>query len=111
MLTAPHPGSPSAPAEVVNPLRVIRFSRLNLLPIEQDSYNSAGDLEMQVQYGPYRDFSGFQFPSTIDINRPLDGYRIRLTVEKFVVNPTSPPVTDETFQLKIPKGTQVQKLQ
>ncbi len=108
VLTAPHSGSPPAVAEVANPLRVIRFSRLNLLPLEQDSYNSSGDLEMQVQYGPYRDFSGFQFPSTIDINRPLDGYRIRLTVDKLILNP---PLSDEQFQLKVPKGTQVQKLE
>ena len=64
------------------PLRVIHFSRINLLPTGQDIYNAAGDLETQVVYGPYQDFNGTQFPSTITINRLLDELRITLTVEK-----------------------------
>ena len=103
VLTAPPPGS-----SLANPLRVIRFSRLNLLPLEQDSYDGSGELEMQVLYGPYQDYSGFQFPSTIDISRPLDEYRIRLTVDKLILNP---PLSDEQFELKIPNGVQVQKLE
>jgi hypothetical protein len=80
------------------------------LPEEQDIYNAAGDLETQVLYGPYRDFDGTKFPSTIDISRPIDGYRIRMAVEKLVVNPVNPPLTDETFEVTIPPGYKVQKL-
>lgn len=104
---APPTQSP-APAQVAKPLRVIRFSRLDLLPIEQDIYDANGDLETQVLYGPYQDFGGTQFPSTIDINRPLDEYRIRLTVNKLTVNQ---PLRDDQFELKIPEGIHVQKLE
>jgi outer membrane lipoprotein-sorting protein len=110
VLSEADPISPVDIAKVAKPLRVIRFSRVDLLPEEQDIYNAAGDLETQVLYGPYRDFDGTKFPSTIDISRPIDGYRIRMAVEKLVVNPVNPPLTDETFEVTIPPGYKVQKL-
>ena len=104
---APSTLSPTL-AQVAKPLRIIRFSRLDLLPIEQDIYNADGGLETQVLYGPYQDFGGIRFPSTVDINRPLDEYRIRLAVDKITVNQ---PLTDDQFVLKIPEGVQVRKLE
>jgi outer membrane lipoprotein-sorting protein len=94
-------------AKVAEPMRVIRFSRVDLLPVEQDIYNSAGDLETQVLYGAYKDFDGTKFPVTIDISRPLDEYRIRLSVEKLLVNQ---PLPDKQFELTIPAGTKVQTI-
>jgi outer membrane lipoprotein-sorting protein len=94
-------------AKVAEPMRVIRFSRVDLLPVEQDIYNTAGDLETQVLYGPYKDFDGTKFPVTIDISRPLDEYRIRLSVEKLLVNQ---PLPDKQFELTIPAGTKVQTI-
>jgi hypothetical protein len=48
------------------------------------------------------------FPSTLDVNRLFDGHRIRLTVNKLPVNQS---VTDDTSELKIPKGIQVEKVE
>lgn len=101
-------GPPSALAQVAEPRRVIRFSRLNLLPVEQDIYNASGDLETQTFYGPYKNFNGTMFPSTIEINRPLDAFRLNLTIEKITVNQ---PLPNEQFQMELPKGTKVEKLQ
>ena len=56
------------------------------MPIGQDVYNSDGAQETKVTYGPYHDFNGVSFPSTITIDRPLEEYRITLTVEKVIVN-------------------------
>jgi hypothetical protein len=95
--------------EVDKPQRVIHFSRINLMPTEQDIYNADGDVETQVIYGPYQDFNGTQYPATITINRLLDEYRITLTVEKLVLNPTNPPLTDESFHLEVPKGYKLQQ--
>lgn len=105
VLSETHPSSHLA--RVAKPLRIIRISRLNLLPIEQDIYNAGGGLETQVLYGPYHDFAGTQFPSTIDIHRPLDDYRVRLAVDKLKVNQ---PLTDDQFELRIPKDMHVRKL-
>jgi outer membrane lipoprotein-sorting protein len=99
---------PHALAKVAKPLRVIHFNRVDLMPTEQDIYNADAELETQVLYGAYQDFNGTKFPSTIDIKRPLDEYSIRLTVEKLTVNQTLP---DKQFELAIPKGVQIQKLE
>lgn len=99
---------PPALAQVAKPRRVIRFSQVDLLPTGQDIYNANGDMETQVLYGSYQDFDGITFPSTIDINRLLDEYRIRLAVKKLTVNR---PLTDDKFELRIPKAVPVEKLQ
>lgn len=101
--------SPDAPAKVAKPLRVIRFSRLDLLPVEQDIYNPAGDLETQALYGPYKDFNGVKFPLSIDISRPIDGYKIRLTVEKLLT--FNQPLSDDQFQVIVPPSYRVEKLE
>jgi hypothetical protein len=101
---SPSPGLP----QLGTPLRVIHFNRINLLPIGQDVYNAAGDLETQVVYGPYQDFNGTQFPGTITINRLLDELKITLTVEKLDLNQ---PLADDQFELKVPDDYKVQKLQ
>ncbi|HEX3941784.1 MAG TPA: hypothetical protein VHX11_09910 [Acidobacteriaceae bacterium] len=108
VLSPPPAKTPQAP-QVAKPLRVIRISRLTLLPAEQDIYNSEGELETQITYGPYKDFSGTKFPSTIDINRPLDELRIHLAITK--VDQVNQPLGDEQFQLTVPSNYQVQKLQ
>jgi hypothetical protein len=95
-------------AQVVKPRRVIRISQVNLLPTGQDIYNANGEIETQVLYGPYQDFGGISFPSTIDINRLLDEYRIRLAVKKLTVNH---PLADDKFELRVPESVPVEKLQ
>jgi outer membrane lipoprotein-sorting protein len=107
VLNPGHSRSSDGLPEVDKPLRVIHFSRISLMPTEQDIYNSDGDRETQVLYGPYQNFNGIQFPSTITINRPLEEYRIALTVEKVTFNL---PLPDEQFQSEVPKGYKVQKM-
>jgi Domain of unknown function (DUF4292) len=94
-------------AQVAKPTRVIHFSRVDLMPTEQDIYNNDGDLETQVLYGPYQTFSGQSFPSTITIIRPLDEYKIVLTVNKVTFNQE---LTDEQFQSKVPANYKIEKM-
>ncbi len=86
---------------------MIHFSRIDLLPIGQDVYNSDGAQETKVSYGPYHDFNGVSFPTTITIDRPLEEYRITLTVEKVIVNVELP---DKQFEQTVPKGYKVQTM-
>jgi hypothetical protein len=99
----PAPGLP----QVDKPTRVIHFSRIDLMPTGQDIYNSDGAPETKVSYGPYQDFSGVSFPRTITIDRPLEEYRITLTVEKIIVNI---PLPDEQFEQTVPKGYKLEKM-
>ena len=89
------------------PERVIHISRTNLLPFQQDEYNSHGILVTRTLYSSYRTFDGIPFPTKIIINRPIDGYQLTLTIEKLTFNH---PLGDEQFELKIPAGTKMQRL-
>jgi hypothetical protein len=93
---------------VIKPTRVIRFSRLTLLPIGQDIYGEDGGVQTHVQYGPYRQFGTAHMPSSITIERPRESYRITISVQKVVTNQ---PLGDEQFVLKIPSDYKVQTLQ
>jgi outer membrane lipoprotein-sorting protein len=93
---------------VLKPMRVIRFSRLTLLPIGQDIYDADGGVETHVEYGPYRQFEGARMPSSIVIERPREAFRITITVQQVVVNQ---PIKDDNFALKIPPAYKVQTLQ
>jgi hypothetical protein len=90
------------------PVRVITFHRDDLLPSNQDSYDSEGNLESQVTYSAYKDFGGNKFPTRVVIKRPLEGITIVLTVDKVDENQKLP--ADE-FTVTIPPDTQIQHLQ
>ncbi len=98
----PRPGS-----RELTPIRVITLRRSDLLPAEQDLYDSKGTLETQVSYRDYLDFGFGMYPSTIIIQRPQEGSRIHMTVEKVTENMT---LDNDQFVVKIPQGTTIQNL-
>jgi hypothetical protein len=89
------------------PRRVIRFSRDTLRPVEQDIYDAEGNIETITQYGEPQAFGTEKFPGTIIIKRPLEEYQIVMTIQKLVLNQT---LKDDQFQLDIPEGVKIQKL-
>ena len=93
---------------VIRPTRVIHFSRIDLLPSGEDIYDADGEVATKVTYGPYQNFGALKFPATITINRPLEEYQILIRLQKVTANL---PLSDEQFQLKVPEGYQVRKLQ
>lgn len=88
--------------------RVVTFHRDDLLPYQQDLYDSEGNLETQVFYGPYGDFGGLKYPSEITIKLPLIDDQVVLTVESLKENMK---LTNQEFQIKLPEGIQVQRLE
>jgi hypothetical protein len=89
------------------PVRVIHIHREDLMPYEQDLYDDKGSLETQVIYGPYKDFDGAKYPSTITLKRPQEEYQLIMTVQSFNANP---PLTDDQFHEDIPEGYKKQEL-
>jgi outer membrane lipoprotein-sorting protein len=87
--------------------RVIHFNRDNLQPIEQDVYDRDGNLETVTLFGPLQTFGTERFPGTITIKRPQDEYQIVMTIQKLVLNQT---LKDDQFQLEIPEGVKIQKV-
>ena len=89
------------------PERVIHFSRVDLMPFQEDSYGTTGAIETEAVFGTFQDFGGVQYPKTVTIRRPLEEYQIVITIEKLTLNA---PLTDAQFELKVPDGVQVQRL-
>jgi hypothetical protein len=88
--------------------RVIHFDRDNLQPIEQDVYDPTGEhIETITLYGPLQTFGTVKFPGTITIKRPIEEYQIVMTIQKLMLNQT---LKDDQFDLAVPDGAQVQKL-
>jgi hypothetical protein len=91
------------------PLRAIHFSRVDLLPFQVDSFDDAGVLVTEVDYGPFQEMDGVNYPKTITIKRLVDEeYQIVITVNKLIVNSV---LTDAQFEVKVPEGVTVQRLE
>ena len=89
------------------PLRVITFHRDDMLPYDQDVYDSEGNLESQIIYSNYAEFSAGKYPSKVTIKRPQEGFQLVLTVDDVNENMD---LSDSQFQVKIPEGTKIQQL-
>lgn len=90
------------------PERVIHFSRIDLHPYQEDIYDAKGSIQTQAIYGPLQTYGPVKYPGTITIKRPLEELQILVTITKLTANPT---LADDQFELKVPEGMQVQKLQ
>jgi outer membrane lipoprotein-sorting protein len=90
------------------PQRVIHFSRLDLHTTQEDIYDPKGAIQTQAIYGPTQEFGPESFPGSITIKRPLEEYQIVVTVQKLKVNLA---LTDDQFEIKVPEGTPVRKLE
>jgi outer membrane lipoprotein-sorting protein len=93
---------------VLHVQRVVRINRVTMLPYQQDIYDDKGEVVTQATYEDYQAYGGQQFPAVITIRRPLDEYSLKIDVTKLTLNAA---FEADQFELKIPPGTTVQKLQ
>lgn len=84
--------------------RKIVFNRADLLPHEQYVYDRRAELATYARYDNFADHAGLMFPEIIDIQRPIEEYAFRLTVEKLRLNE---PLQDEQFVLTQPPGSKL----
>jgi len=84
--------------------RKIEFSRSDLMPHRQQIYDQQGNVVTDARYLDYKEYSGVQFPSSIEIDRPREGYDITLNILKLEMNRS---LTDEQFALEQPAGAEV----
>lgn len=87
--------------------RKIVFSRVDLLPHEQYVYDRQAELATFARYDNFADHGGLMFPEIIDIQRPIEEYAFRLTVEKLRLNE---PLEDSQFVLTQPPGSRLVNL-
>ena len=87
--------------------RKIFISRITLLPFQQDIYDDKNEVVTSATYDKYQEFNGIEFPMEINIKRPIDEYTLKLQVTKLTLNQ---PLENDQFELKIPPGVTVQKM-
>ena len=84
--------------------RSVYFDRTNLQIVRQKIYDAEGNIVSDTRYREWKVFDGQLFPTSVDINRPKDGYGVVMNVVKMDINT---PLTDDKFVLNRPEGTQL----
>jgi len=88
-------------------VRNVYFERHSLEIVGQKTFEPSGKVLSETKYTGWHDFGGTSFPSDIDIERPQEGFEVRLTVLTMRVN--SAPTADK-FVLEQPQDVQVEEL-
>ena len=87
--------------------RKIWFDRSALDIARLELYGPAGKLAEDVHYADYQDFQGIRYPTRIRIERPVEDYRLAITILKATFNE---PIAAEKFELKKPEGAELVEL-
>jgi outer membrane lipoprotein-sorting protein len=87
--------------------RKVWFDRATLQVSRLQLYGLAGSHIEDIQYSDYRDFQDVSFPTHIEIIRPIEDYRLGITIEKATFNQ---PISPEKFELNKPEGAQLVEL-
>jgi outer membrane lipoprotein-sorting protein len=93
--------------QTVRTLRVIHINSTDLLPYQQDIYDSDGKVITKAYYKSYQFYGNTPFPSNIVIERPRDHYSLTITITKLALNEH---LDDDQFELKIPEGINIETL-
>ena len=80
------------------------FDRANLELVRMQFYEADGLYVEDVHYSDYQDFQGITYPSHIEVARPIEDYRLAITILKAIFNQ---PIDADKFILTQPPGTQL----
>lgn len=83
----------------LNLKRKIWFDRSDLHIVRLQLYGQDGSLLEDVNYAGYHDFQGISYPDEITLDRPEEGYKLTITIDKATFNQ---PISAEKFILKKP---------
>ncbi len=90
-------------------VRSVYFDRYTLQINRQKTFDSEGNILSETRYADWALHNGISFPSTIDIQRPKDGYEVVLQVTDIKIN--AGDVTSAKFILNQPTGSKLKRLQ
>jgi len=100
----------SGPGQVDHLLRRITFSRYDLMPHSQVIYDGDGVHSTRASYSNFTERQGIPIPTDITIERPVEGYTLRLQVASDGIAINKPSTAPHPFQLDTPPGSTVIKL-
>jgi outer membrane lipoprotein-sorting protein len=87
--------------------RKVWFDRSALEVVRLQIYGPHGARIEDVAYSGYEDYQTVRYPSRIEISRPVEDYRLSITVVKATFNQ---PIAPEKFELKKPEGAELVEL-
>jgi len=87
--------------------RSLYFDRYTLQIARQRTFDAQGKIVSDTRYGDWKMFATQSYPSSVDINRPTEGYSLQLSVGDLKINPELKP---EQFTLTPPEGVEVRQL-
>ena len=102
--------------DILQTIRTVHINRVTLQPYKQDIFDAKGKLSTTATYDgwqrfPYTGADGktgqIDFPTVINIDRPDDGYALRITVTKVTANQTLSP---DQFELCVPAGYKLRNM-
>lgn len=93
--------------QTVRTLRVIHINSTDLLPYQQDIYDTNGQVVTKAHYSNYQYYNNTPYPSNIIIERPRDHYSLTVNITKLTLNGK---LDDDQFELKIPENIPVETL-
>lgn len=91
----------------MNLKRKVWFDRSGLEIVRLQLYDPEGAEIEDVQYSDYGDFGRVHYPKRIQISRPVEDYRLTITILKATFNQAIAP---EKFELKKPENAQLVEL-
>jgi len=94
----------SADSEGLRLKRKAWFDRANLELARLQFYESDGVYVEDVHYSGSKDFQGTSYPSHIEVARPIEDYRLAITILKATFNQAIEP---EKFILNKPEGVEL----
>lgn len=80
------------------------FDRANLELVRMEFYESEGVYVENVRYSEYKDFQGVNYPTQIEVVRPIEDYRVTVNILKATFNQ---PLEAAKFVLEKPEGAQL----
>jgi outer membrane lipoprotein-sorting protein len=84
--------------------RKVWFDRTDLAITELQVYGRQGAYSEDVRYAGYQDFEGVRYPTQIQIRRPIEDYRLTISILKATFNQ---PIEPEKFELEKPKNAEL----
>jgi hypothetical protein len=96
-------------AKRIHIIRRIWIERTGLTIARQQTYTEAGNLEGDIQYFHQTQTDNFTLPREILISRPIEGYTLKLEINKWRVNPTD--LEDASFEIKHPGSEEIRLIE
>ena len=80
------------------------FDRSNLQLWRVQFYSPQGSYLEDVWYSDYQDFQGTRYPARIEVRRPIEDYRLAISIVKAAFNQ---PIAPGKFELQKPEGAEL----